>query len=84
MSDHASPAEHESHEGPIKTPQQLIGAVVASFVVPVVVIIMLANFVDFGGKPGAGSDGLGEEAVARRLCSRSAASRSRTPTTRRR
>jgi cytochrome c5 len=58
---------HEVHEGPIKTPKQLIGAVVASFVVPVVVIIMLANFVNFGGKTGAGSDGMGEEATARRI-----------------
>ncbi|MEK8052025.1 c-type cytochrome [Ideonella sp. DXS22W] len=58
---------HEVHEGPIKTPKQLIGAVVASFVVPVVVIIMLANFVNFGGKTGAGSDSMSEEATARRI-----------------
>ena len=52
MSD-AQHTEHEpNHEGPIRTPKQLIGAVVASFVVPIVVIIMLANFVDFGGKTG--------------------------------
>lgn len=66
MSD-AQHTEHEAHEGPIKTPKQLIAAVVASFVVPVVVIIMLANFVNFGGKSGAGSDGMSEEAIARRL-----------------
>lgn len=66
MSD-AQHTEHEVHEGPIKTPKQLIGAVVASFVVPVVVIIMLANFVNFGNKEGAGSDGMSEEAVSRRL-----------------
>lgn len=58
---------HEVHEGPIKTPRQLIWTVLASFVVPVVVIIMLVNFVDFGNKPAAGSDGLGDEAVARRI-----------------
>ena len=46
MSD-AQHTEHEAnHEGPIRTPKQLIVAVVASFVVPIVVIIMLANFVD--------------------------------------
>lgn len=67
MSD-AQHTEHEpNHEGPIRTPKQLIGAVVASFVVPVVVIIMLANFVDFGGKTGAGSDGMSAEAVAKRI-----------------
>ena len=60
--------EHEeNHEGPIKTPKQLVTAVVASFVVPIVVIIMLANFVNFGGKTGAGSDGMSEDAVGRRI-----------------
>ena len=67
MSD-AQHTDHEAnHEGPIKTPKQLVGAVVASFVVPIVVIIMLANFVNFGDKTGAGSDGMGAEAVAQRL-----------------
>jgi cytochrome c5 len=60
-------AHDEAHEGPIKTPKQLIWAVVASFVVPVVIIIMLANFVNFGSKTGAGSDSMSEEAVAQRL-----------------
>lgn len=57
----------ENHEGPIKTPKQLVWTVVASFLVPIVVIIMMANFVAFGTKTGAGSDGMGEEAIARRL-----------------
>ena len=67
MSDAQHSEYEENHEGPIRTPKQLIGAVVASFVVPVVVIIMLANFVDFGGKSGAGSDSMSAEAVARRI-----------------
>jgi cytochrome c5 len=67
MSDSQHSEHEENHEGPIKTPKQLIAAVVASFVVPVVVIIMLANFVDFGGKAGAGSDGMSAEAVASRI-----------------
>jgi cytochrome c5 len=63
-----SEAVHEdSHEGPIKTPKQLVVAVVASFVVPIVTIILIAHFVAFGTKPGAGSTELGPEAVARRL-----------------
>jgi cytochrome c5 len=66
MSDAPHTAE-ENHEGPIKTPKQLVGAVVASFVIPIVVIIMLANFVNFGGKTGAGSDGMSEDAVGRRI-----------------
>lgn len=67
MSDAQHTEHEEAHEGPIKTPKQLVAAVVAAFVVPVVVIIMLANFVDFGEKTGAGSEGMSEEAVARRI-----------------
>ncbi len=67
MSDAQHTEHEENHEGPIKTPKQLVAAVVASFVVPIVVIIMLANFVDFGGKAGAGSDGMSAEAVAHRI-----------------
>ena len=66
MSDAQHTAE-ENHEGPIKTPKQLVAAVVASFVVPIVVIIMLANFVNFGAKSGAGSDGMTADAVGRRI-----------------
>jgi cytochrome c5 len=63
-----SEAVHEdSHEGPIKTPKQLVLTVLASFVVPIVTIILIAHFVAFGTKPGAGSTELGAEAVARRL-----------------
>lgn len=60
-------AEHESHEGPIRTPRQLIWTVVLAFVLPVVIIILLANFVALDDRPAAGSEGLGPEAVARRL-----------------
>ena len=61
------PAPKENHEGPIKTPKQLITAVLASFIIPIVGIILLVNYVDFGNKPAAGSDGLGPQAVAKRL-----------------
>lgn len=57
----------DSHEGPIKTPRQLAATVAAAFIVPIVTIILLANFVASGDKPAAGSAGLGEEAVAERL-----------------
>jgi cytochrome c5 len=57
----------ESHETPIKTPKQLIATVVAAFVVPVAIIVLLVNFVASGSKPGAGSAGLDAEAVAHRL-----------------
>jgi cytochrome c5 len=55
------------HEGLIKTPKQLIWTVIASFVLPVVIIIMMVNYVASGDKPAAGSGGLGAEAVALRI-----------------
>ena len=65
MSDsHEAPA---AHEGPIKTPQQLIWAVVASFVVPIIIIILLVNYVAMGDKTGAGTKALEPEAVAKRI-----------------
>lgn len=65
MSD--SPAAHDAHEGPIKTPKQLIWAVIASFVVPVIAIILLTNYVAMGDKTGAGSKAMDAEAVAKRI-----------------
>jgi cytochrome c5 len=69
MSDanHSDTPHGEPHEGPIKTPKQLIVTVIASFIVPIVVIVMLVNYVDFSNRSGAGSTGLGSEAVATRL-----------------
>jgi cytochrome c5 len=66
MSDATHP-EADSHEGLIRTPKQLVVVLVASFVLPIVIIIMLINFVAWDSKPGAGSDGLSAEAVARRI-----------------
>ncbi|MBX3637704.1 MAG: cytochrome c5 family protein [Rubrivivax sp.] len=57
----------DSHEGPIRTPKQLIWTVIASFVLPVVIIILLVNYVAWDNKPAAGSAGLGAEAVAARI-----------------
>lgn len=60
--------EHDApHEGPIKTPKQLAVAVGFAFVAPVIIIILLANFVSSGSKPAAGSDAFGAEAVAARI-----------------
>jgi cytochrome c5 len=58
---------HEAHEGPIKTPKQLILAVFFAFVVPIAAIVLLVTNVTSEQKPAAGSDGLGAEAVARRI-----------------
>jgi cytochrome c5 len=60
--DHGAP-----HEGPIKTPTQLIWTVVASFVVPITVIVLLVNYVAAGDKAGAGSEAMSEQAVAHRI-----------------
>ena len=61
------PSHDLPHEGPIKTPKQLIVTVAASFIVPIVVIVMLVNYVDIGNKTGAGGTGLSPEAVALRI-----------------
>jgi cytochrome c5 len=62
-----TPDQEAPHEGPIKTPKQLVVTLVLAFVVPVIAIIMLASFVAVNTQPGAGSDGLGPEAVAARI-----------------
>ena len=65
---HAHNSEaHENHEGPIKTPKQLVATVVAAFVVPIVIIIMLTNYVASDSRDGAGSDGMSAAATAKRI-----------------
>jgi cytochrome c5 len=66
MSD-AQSEQDAPHEGPIKTPRQLIAAVVFSFVVPVVVIVLLASYVSTDTRPAAGSNLMSREAIAERL-----------------
>jgi cytochrome c5 len=68
MSDaHSTHDEHGPHEGPIKTPKQLILAVFFAFVVPIIAIVLLVSFVASEKKPAAGSDAMSAEAVARRI-----------------
>lgn len=66
-----SNAHHDDHdlphEGPIKTPKQLIWAVALSFIVPILLIVLLANYVSSQSQPAAGSDAMSEQAVAARL-----------------
>jgi cytochrome c5 len=64
---HAQDDHDAPHEGPIKTPKQLIWAVLLAFVVPIIAIILLVNYVAAGKKEGSGSDGMSELAVAQRL-----------------
>jgi len=46
---------NDHHESPIKTPKQLIAVVIAAFLIPILVIILLVNFVGHGTREGAGS-----------------------------
>jgi cytochrome c5 len=55
------------HESLIKTPQQLVVAIVLSFVVPIVVIVLLTVYVGSRPKMGAGSDAFTPEAIAQRI-----------------
>lgn len=67
MSDASHSHEEEAHEGPIKTPKQLITAIAFSILVPVFAIALLAMYVTTDKRPAAGSDGLGAEATALRI-----------------
>lgn len=55
------------HGAPIKTPGQLIAAVIAAFAIPIVVIILLAYYVNQSQRTGAGTDGLADATVAKRI-----------------
>jgi cytochrome c5 len=55
------------HEGPIKTPKQLVIAVVFAFLVPIIAIILLVTFVAEDKQPAAGSEGLTPQAIAERI-----------------
>jgi hypothetical protein len=59
MSDHS--------ESPIKTPNQLIAVIVASFVIPIVTILLLVNFVGNTSKLGADEMSQSPEAIAERI-----------------
>ncbi len=58
---------HHEHDPLIKTPNQLIAAVVAGFAVPIVIIVLLVMYVGSAPKTGAGSNAQSAEAVAARL-----------------
>jgi cytochrome c5 len=65
---HDGQGSQDAHEGPIKTPRQLMWAVGLSFVVPILIIIALVNYVASGNKPAAGTDALANaDAIAQRI-----------------
>jgi len=57
----------EEHSSPIKTPKQLITVVVLAFVVPITLIVMLAQLVISSMDSTATNPGMSEEAIAKRL-----------------
>ncbi len=68
MSEALPPHDQDGpHEGPIKTPKQLILAVLYAFVVPVVVIVLLVMYATGSHRPAAGSTALTPEATALRI-----------------
>ena len=71
MSDATPQHDHveydEPHEGPIKTPKQLILAVLYAFVVPIAVIVLLVIYVTGNNRPAAGSNVMTPEATALRI-----------------
>jgi cytochrome c5 len=68
MSDAHEHHDDGPHEGPIKTPKQLVWAVVFSFLVPIFAIVLLVDYVTADKKPAAGTDALAsEQAIASRL-----------------
>ena len=58
---------NDEHQSAIKTPKQLIVAVAAGFIVPIIIIVLLVQFVTSGKKVGAGSAAQTEAAIATRL-----------------
>ncbi|GAB2869777.1 c-type cytochrome [Paraburkholderia jirisanensis] len=55
------------HGAPIKTPGQLIAVIIASFAIPIIIIVLLAHYVDSSTRTGAGTDSLSDAEVAKRI-----------------
>ncbi len=57
--------EHEATVGPIKNPKQLLVTALASFVIPIFIIIALVKFVTSADKPAAGATDMNAAIAAR-------------------
>ena len=64
---HAADEHEPAHEGPIKTPKQLILAVLWAHIIPIGGIILLVAFVTAQNRPSAGSDALATAAIVKRI-----------------
>jgi cytochrome c5 len=58
---------HNDHESPIRTPKQLIAAIAAAFLIPIICIVLLVQYVTSHHTEAAGSDAQSPEAVATRI-----------------
>ena len=58
---------HNEHESGIRTPKQLIAAITAAFVIPIVCIVLLVQYVTSGHSSGAGSDSQSDAAIVARI-----------------
>ena len=58
---------HKEHESVIRTPKQLIAAVLAGFLIPIICIVLLVQYVTNHNRVGAGSMGQTPEAIAARI-----------------
>jgi len=58
---------HDQHESAIKTPKQLIVAILAGFLVPIIAIVLLVQYVANDKKVGAGSSSQSPEAISARI-----------------
>ena len=57
----------QAHETFIKTPKQLIIVIALSFIVPIMIIVLLASYVTAGKRDGAGASALTAEAIEARI-----------------
>ena len=57
----------DTHEAFVKTPRQLITVVILAFVVPILIIILLVQYVNTVARTGAGGDAMTPEATVSRI-----------------
>jgi cytochrome c5 len=58
---------HNDHESGIRTPKQLIAAILAGFLIPIICIVLLVQYVTNEHRGGAGTDSQSNEAVTARI-----------------
>jgi len=59
--------DDEGHTSFIRTPKQLITVVLLALLIPIALILLLANFVVTGDRTGAGADAMTPESIAGRI-----------------